>query len=275
MNPAQAIKNTRCPASKCLCLISVFSFFFFCFYFTSNSWSQKTDVDFVSPQQYRFFLVINGQRQNDIPFDHVKVNGMQQGINKVKVLFEKEHYEAFEENVTISGHGKQTFLITKKENGEFALHISPPQPAPAFVKATADWSDTTDIKTKKANSLTGDVQKENKKKQGKYIMPGYYGSIGCSRPISAQEFSDIKNTIAAMSFEESKLNIAKQIASSNCLLARQVKEIIFLFNFEDTRLDFAKYAFSYTYDVGNYFIVNESFKFEISVDELNRYIRKK
>lgn len=104
-----------------------------------------------------------------------------------------------------------------------------------------------------------------------YVMPGYNGPIGCPYPMNPQDFSTAKNTIASKSFEDSKLSIAKQIINTNCLLSSQVKEIMLLFSFEDTRLDFAKYAYGYTYDLGNYYIVNDAFQFESSIDELNQY----
>ncbi|MBK9515283.1 MAG: DUF4476 domain-containing protein, partial [Flavobacteriales bacterium] len=45
------------------------------------------------------------------------------------------------------------------------------------------------------------------------------------------------------------------------------------FSFEDSKLDFAKYAYDRTYDIGNYFKVNDAFTFESSMDELNEFIQ--
>ena len=53
----------------------------------------------------------------------------------------------------------------------------------------------------------------------------------------------------------------------------QVKGIMGVFGFEDTKLDFAKYAYERTYDIGNYYKVNDAFSFETSVEELNEYIQ--
>jgi hypothetical protein len=105
-----------------------------------------------------------------------------------------------------------------------------------------------------------------------YIMPGYNGAVGCPWPISDLDFADVKKTIASKSFEESKLSIAKEVTSSNCLFSEEVKEILMLFSFESTRLEFAKFAFRYTYDRGNYYKVNKAFQFESSTDELNEYL---
>lgn len=105
-----------------------------------------------------------------------------------------------------------------------------------------------------------------------YVMPGYNGPVGCPWPMSAQDFQEVKNSIASKSFDDSKLTIAKQVISSNCLLCSQVKEIMLLFTFENTRLDLAKYSYGYTYDIGNYYKLNDAFTFESSIDELNQYI---
>lgn len=103
-------------------------------------------------------------------------------------------------------------------------------------------------------------------------LPGYSGKIGCPVPMSEGDFADLKATISSKTFEETKFTIAKQVLNDRCLFVSQVKQIIMQFTFEQTRLDFAKYAYDRTYDVGNYFKVNDAFTFESSTEELNEYI---
>ncbi len=94
----------------------------------------------------------------------------------------------------------------------------------------------------------------------------------CSAPMSESQFQQALTSIQAKNFESDKLTIAKQIASSNCLLSGQVKRIMQTFSFEQTKLNFAKFAYTHTYDVNNYYVVNEEFEFSTSVQELQRYI---
>ena len=105
-----------------------------------------------------------------------------------------------------------------------------------------------------------------------YVMSGYDGPMGCPWPMEKGDYASAKSTIASKSFDDTKLTVAKQIVSSNCLFADQVKEITELMSFEDSKLDFAKYAYSRTYDQGNYFKVNNAFDFESTIEELNVYI---
>jgi len=101
---------------------------------------------------------------------------------------------------------------------------------------------------------------------------GYTGPIGCAMPMNPADFSSMKETIRSKSFEDTKFTIAKQVLQNNCLTAAQVKEVMQLFDFENTKLDYAKFAYAHTYDQGNYFKVNDAFEFENSVDDLNRSI---
>lgn len=98
-------------------------------------------------------------------------------------------------------------------------------------------------------------------------------SSGCTEAVSDAGFKDMTGSISSASFEDTKLSLAKQIVNANCLSATQVKEIMDIFSFEDTRLEFAKLAYSRTVDKNNYYKVNSAFSFESSVEELNEYIQ--
>ena len=105
-----------------------------------------------------------------------------------------------------------------------------------------------------------------------YMMQGYSGNVGCPWPMNANDFQSAKASIASKSFEDSKLTIAKQVTSANCLFCSQVREIMALFSFEASKLEYAKFAYSHVYDQGNYFKLNDAFTFESSIDELNTFI---
>ena len=49
-------------------------------------------------------------------------------------------------------------------------------------------------------------------------------------------------------------------------------DIMMAFDFEASKVEFAKFAYGHTYDVNNYYKVNDAFEFESSIDELNRSI---
>jgi len=102
-------------------------------------------------------------------------------------------------------------------------------------------------------------------------VPGYTGPVGCQNLISATEYNQMLNNVKSQSFDDTQLKVAKQIITGRCLTVQQVKGLAETFNFEQSRLDFAKFAYAYTHDKGNYFQVNEVFDFDSSVEELSDY----
>lgn len=105
-----------------------------------------------------------------------------------------------------------------------------------------------------------------------YVLPGYNGAYGCPWPMSDADFEDAKRSIASKDFSDSKLKMSKQIIDSNCLLSSQVMQLMQLFDFEDDKLELAKYAYGHTLDYGNYYKVNNAFEYESSIDELDEHI---
>lgn len=105
-----------------------------------------------------------------------------------------------------------------------------------------------------------------------YAMPGYNGPIGCPMPMAPADFSAARQSILQKNFNDSKLTMAKQVTSSNCLTADQVRDLTMILDFEESKLDYAKFAYDYTFDIGNFFKVNDAFDFEMSIEELNMYI---
>ena len=93
--------------------------------------------------------------------------------------------------------------------------------------------------------------------------------------ISVADFQQLKNSISSGNFESTKLTVAKQAISQHIFTAIQIKEILELFSFEDSRLQLAKYAYEYCIDTQRYFLVADAFKFSSSKEELSAFLEKK
>lgn len=106
------------------------------------------------------------------------------------------------------------------------------------------------------------------------LVPGYNGPIGCGDYLmSDQPFRAAVQSINSKSFEDDKMTVAKQISRNQCLTTAQVKEVMSLFTFEASKLEWAKLAYDRTYDIGNYWMLNDGFTFSSSIDELDSYIQ--
>ena len=92
--------------------------------------------------------------------------------------------------------------------------------------------------------------------------------------MNAVSFDQFKQSLKRESFDDTRQNLAKQGIAVNYFTVAQVRELVNLFTFESNKLEIAKYAYTYTVDKGNYFMVSDSFTFSSSKDELAKYIQK-
>jgi hypothetical protein len=97
----------------------------------------------------------------------------------------------------------------------------------------------------------------------------------CASSMAPTSFSKAKDNISSNSFEDSKMTVAKQVTKANCMTATQIAEVIGLFSFEESKLQYAKYAYDFCYNQGDYYEVNAAFTFESSIEELNKYLESK
>jgi hypothetical protein len=94
--------------------------------------------------------------------------------------------------------------------------------------------------------------------------------------ISDNELQSIKNQINKESFNNTKVNLAKQIIKSKkCFTAAQVTQLVRLFRYSDSQMTIAKYAYDYTTDKDNYYKVANAFSFTSDRDKLLKYINEK
>jgi hypothetical protein len=98
---------------------------------------------------------------------------------------------------------------------------------------------------------------------------------GCMRAMDAGTFGSAKKSISDKGFDDTRLTVAKQVAKANCLSVAQIIEICKIFAFEESKLDFAKFAHDHCFDPSNYFMVGDVFAFSSSVEELTNHIESK
>lgn len=98
------------------------------------------------------------------------------------------------------------------------------------------------------------------------------GGNSCMTP---GNFNAALSTIKNQSFEDTRLKTAKQVITANCLNVDQIIQIANTFNFEDNKLEFAKFAYDYCIEPRNYFKLNGIFAFSSNVDELSDYVQSR
>jgi hypothetical protein len=306
----------------------------------------------------KFWLVLDGVRQNDNPQANVKVSELTQEAYRLKIIFEDPKIKSIDQNIAtrwgVEGVPVDVNYVIRRNKKKYVLRVSnvtelqPTQPAPVQSQTSSpnnipqnsrnNAETATPTQTPTQNS-SGTVNTTVNTTQGAGTggvtvntntnLPGINmnvniqdpvmgenitmnvnttglnttsttqtttvsGSNGnggnvqtaapsvapaapkpCTTPMSTQDFNNAANSIRNQSFAETQFNTARQITRNNCLSVAQVREIMKIFSFEANKLDFAKFAYDFTTDKRNYFMVSDEFSFSSSVDELNSFLEKK
>jgi hypothetical protein len=100
-----------------------------------------------------------------------------------------------------------------------------------------------------------------------------YGNSSYSRSISDEDFFAAERVMERENFDNARLLYAKRVADENWLSAEQVKSLARFFSFDNSRMEFVKYAYSKTTDKGNFSVVCNAFDSNHSKDQLMSFIK--
>jgi hypothetical protein len=229
----------------------------------------------------RFAVILNGVRQNQDYQTNVKLSDLNAEFYKLKILFQNPAAKPVNLNLYVKRGFEITYNLKRNSKGKYVLRFTSEvplmAPKPPVVANPSNTPSGTNINNGNQINVPVNVNVNVGGIQVVTPVPPVSVSNGNvpvnnGMPMTNTDFQSAKQTIAGKNFEDSKLQVAKQIASSNNLLASQIKEILQLFSFETSRLDFAKFAYNSCINKGNYFEVNQAFSFDSSVEDLNQFI---
>lgn len=286
-----------------------------------------SNLTIFSEDGHRFFLILNGVRQNEVAQTNVRIEELPQPYYNCKIIFENKALNEISKNalmlVDAEGiHQDVTYKIKADKKGKQIMRFHSFIPAqqnmirpsncavyrfgnpnqiifgPGRVETTTTITERnsggvgvnmnvggvgvnvqvddpmldTRTTTTTTRTTTTTTTRQN---QSPYYEEPIGASLGCmdAYPMSPRDFESAKATLQQESFDETRLEMAKQIASSNCLNTNQIVSICNLITFEASKLDFAKFAYDHCVDPRNYFKVSNAFTFSSSKQELNRYIQ--
>jgi hypothetical protein len=337
----------------------------------SVSNAQSSSVVVFAQDGEKFWLIMDGVRQNDKPEANVKVTGLTNPNYRMKIIFDDSKIPSIDQNVYTQQHAWEegeapkfmdaSYVIRKNNKGKYIIRLNsvqeakstpvagqsviafhatenPKETAPAKTTSETKGANTTTTTTTTqgttttanpnvntgvnvnmgVNGMNMNVNFQDPVMQENISM-GVNTNMGvntttthttttttttsssntrpqqtqvqqvntapqpvetaapqkCSVPMAAGDFTNAKNSIQKQSFADSKMKTAQQITRNNCLSTSQVIEIVEMFSFETQKLEFAKFAYDFTTDTKNYFMINDVFSFSSSSDDLNKFLEKK
>lgn len=213
------------------------------------------NIQIVARDTTGFILYLNNIPQNSSPQKSVTLSGLKKGTHEVIVRLNDSAASRIEKSLMVRDGKERTFELDPLPDQGFNLNLV------AEIEADPTRLDTTN------DTIATDTAKTD-------TTPAYKGPRGCSDPISANKFAGILEDLREKNFEKKKIRAAKKMIRSKCLWAEQVQGIIKLFEYEDHKLDFSKYAYEMVYDRANYLEIKKELDFKSSREELEHFVRE-
>ncbi len=254
-----------------------------------------------------FYLYLNGMKQNMMPQAKIRVESLPKYQTDVQIVFADNMTQPIRRTINIADpiDGKAvnlTLRLSRGRNGgmrlrfhrmtecdrnyrgprdEYVMYYGKPQQINTVTETsymdpiTGQWitETTTTTTTDNNNNNYYNDDRRHYNNQNTYTPPPPPPPAG-PMEMDARTFSEVKQSISGASFEDTKLSTAKTIIGTNYVNTDQVMEICNLFSFENTKVTFAKFAYSRTVDPQNYFRVASVFSFDANKKALNDFISR-
>tara|TARA_B100000795_G_scaffold121219_1_gene90261 strand:- start:174 stop:1040 length:867 start_codon:yes stop_codon:yes gene_type:complete len=276
--------------------------------FSISATAQYSEIKITSENKAPFYLSINGIPQNNHPLNYINLKGLENTNYNLFIDYRSPEIPDIQTNIYLNNNqntvGVYSYSIPMYyQNGLSLISFTPFNNNYQSTTQTIITQTTTNSQPNNDNMSInmnlgiggqnmndhmninmniGSNQQQTQTTQTTQTTiinnsnhPQYTANNNVSYSnncMRSNDFNNAKTTISSKSFEESKLTIAKQICNANKLSAKQIKRIMELFTFENTRLEFAKVAYSSCCDQKNYYQVNDAFEYELSIDELEEFI---
>lgn len=237
--------------------------------------AQYANIIIYSEQDENFKLYNNGNNLNKNYVSKVTLVGVNKGDLKIKIVFENTLYGEIEKYIYALADTETVYRIKKKKNGTNTLQLYSKSRIPInYMPASIDSSNiqTHEIVIINVEKNTETPLLENENIYGKYTEINNE-PLPCKGEMSKAEFDKALNFIKNTDFESEKFIVAKQIIHKYCLTTEQVRKIAGSFDFEHTKLEFAKAAYTRTTDKKNYSRVNDVFELADTILILDKFVK--
>jgi len=223
----------------------------------TTSHAQFGTLVMFAPKGEKFTLYLSSGKQNDTPAARVECDRPSGPSFKARVVFEDSSIPEINKSVFNKPGSMLYCKVGQNAKGVYVLETT-----------SSEWSDVeTEAKPAK--------QPEKAETAPKSAPPvGDKGKI-CSNPMNDVDFTVALAAVSSQPFEGSKLSSAKKMVQSHCLMCSQIKQTMYIFDLESSRMSLAKFAYDFVYDPENYSEVREELHSEKSKDDLDRYISGK
>jgi hypothetical protein len=267
----------------------IFLLMFLLFYSSIQLFAQRESfghLTFISEENAPFYLYLNGMQYNKRAAAGVRIENVTQDFYNVKIVFQNPRLmPVIARGIRVADENGYMQDITysvnsnRKGNRAFSIYNVIPM-SPIYINEN-DFEIYNFGKT--GYTIAPDKEFQNQWNNRKYRYrnhPNYNRRKWDNRDeqavptLSNADFLTALALIKDESFDANKLAAAQTISNAHYLSTNQILQILQLFSFESSKLQYAKSAYATCVDPQNYFKVNQVFSFSSSKQELNTFLNQ-
>ena len=230
-------------------------------------WAQASVLTFKAERGELFQVKLDGQTINHTPSTYVRMNNLRPGRHYLEFKVRSRHgvYQLGQRVHVRNGVEANYGVRTVGRSGKAYLrllrevHLAPPVvvvPVPRYPE-----------------------HYEERRRDDRYdpTPPRYedYDDNACRNLMTAEEMEHLLQTLRSRDSESIKQNIARDAVRNGSIAAEDLKRVLQEFEYENSRVEFAKFAYEYLCDREHFYYIYDLFRFDSSVQELEQYSRRR
>ncbi len=232
----------------------------------------------------KFFVVLNGERQNLVAQTNVKITGIKADFYKCRVIAEDESFN-FEKNIVVKENREITYRIKGKRR-RFKLKFYNEQPLEG-ASATAEnqyeveyGTNQTTTTQNNGNGGSGAITITNNGQQGSDVNEGNvyqdeevsmtFSNGGCGT--TDAEISAVAMLVKAADFSDDKMKIALKTAKEKCMSIDQIRTIATVLDFSENKMEFVKAAYLNCLEQADYSKLKNVFSFTDDKEDFQAFL---
>ncbi|NEM96291.1 DUF4476 domain-containing protein [Pontibacter burrus] len=225
---------------------------------------QASVLTFRAPAGEPFYLKLNGKLVNHKASNFVRVDHLRPGKHHVEVKV-RDRYRDYQLATNVyarNGYETNYSIDVNQRKGKIKLRLLsevPLLPPPPVVVPRVPYPPAEPYRPAPPRY---DDRYDRRDDRCDYLM-------------SRQDVDRLADAMKSRSFESTKLTIAREALRNSSILAEDLKYILQQFDYESTRVEFAKFAYDYVCDRERFYYVYDIFKFDSSVRELEEYTSRR
>ncbi len=191
----------------------------------------------------------------------IRIDSLESGEYRMEVRYPDSSITAPTEKVRFEGAVSRTYALQKGKERK------------------RDWSLISEIK-RSGGTTNGEAEapiadrgpEAGELSADSSFIRNYHGKSACSEPIGRKRIEGLLKESREKTFESERMRLLKERVEGTCLISSQVAALMETLDYEDNRLELAKYAYERTFDQENYEEVSSALNFEVTRQELEEFL---